>query len=148
MSLDRDKLARVLALISSSFEHEAFVAARRANEMVKAAGLTWPEVLSDHRADIATEACRRLVAENDELREQIARLKVETAFTPTRWVESYMTAAKIDTCVSYTEWLTGWERGFVTNLARWRVLTQKQSRCLDELITKLRRVACARRLAA
>jgi hypothetical protein len=98
--LDRTKLARVLAMVSSSFEHEAFVAARRANEMVKAAGLIWLEVISDHRAEIATEACKRLLVENDELREELAPLRVEASFAPTRWVEARMTAEKIDTAVA------------------------------------------------
>jgi hypothetical protein len=120
MSLNGTKLSRVLAMISSNFDDEALTAARRARELVKAAGLTWEQVLDNHDIEIATEACRRLIAENNELREQLARLKAEAAHEPGAWFEPYTTTEKIDRCVEYAEYLTGWERGFVTNIAGWR----------------------------
>jgi hypothetical protein len=135
-------------MTGSAFDGEVVNAARRANDVLKAAVLTWEQVLED-RAEVATAACRQLIAENDALRERLARLKVEIAFAPARWSEPRTTAEKIDTAVAYTEWLNGWEREFLCNIAGWRgSLTSKQADRLDAVITKLRRIARARGLAA
>ena len=45
MSLDRERLAKLLGMIGSSFDAEALSAARRANELVHEAKMTWHEVL-------------------------------------------------------------------------------------------------------
>ncbi len=45
-----DKLAKVCARFGSSFEGERSAAAYLADNLVKGAGLTWPDVLSDSRA--------------------------------------------------------------------------------------------------
>jgi hypothetical protein len=45
MSLDRERLAKLLGMIGSSFDTEALSAARRANELVHEAKMTWHEVL-------------------------------------------------------------------------------------------------------
>ena len=45
MSLDRERLAKLLGMIGSSFDAEALSAARRANELVHEAKTTWHEVL-------------------------------------------------------------------------------------------------------
>lgn len=46
MTLNYDKLGKVASLMSSPADGEALSAARTADAMVKAAGLTWPEVLA------------------------------------------------------------------------------------------------------
>ena len=48
MSLDRERLAKLLGMTGSSFDAEALSAARRANELVREAELTWHEVLGSH----------------------------------------------------------------------------------------------------
>ena len=45
MRLDRERLAKLLGMIGSSFDAEALSAARRANELVHEASMTWREVL-------------------------------------------------------------------------------------------------------
>lgn len=45
MNLDRERLAKLLGIIGSSFDAEALSAARRANELVHEAKMTWHEVL-------------------------------------------------------------------------------------------------------
>ena len=50
MTLNYDKLGKVASLMSSPADGEALSAARAADAMVKAAGLTWPEVLSGRDA--------------------------------------------------------------------------------------------------
>jgi hypothetical protein len=44
--LDRERLAKVLALTASSQTSEALAAMRKANEIVTGAGLTWGQVLA------------------------------------------------------------------------------------------------------
>ena len=121
MSLDRTRLARVLAMIGSSFDGEALVAARRAHELVKAAGLSWEELLTGKGSNRQSGA----------------------------WVEPLDDAEKIDRCLEHAEYLTEWEQDFIDNLAGWHGrLTPKQSRRLDELVGKVRRIARTREHAA
>ena len=44
--LDREKLAKVLALTTSNLPHEALAAICRANRMIAAANMTWDKVLA------------------------------------------------------------------------------------------------------
>ena len=46
MTLNYEKLGKVAALMSSPADGEALSAARTADAMIRAAGLTWPEVLA------------------------------------------------------------------------------------------------------
>jgi hypothetical protein len=43
--LDRERLAKVLQLTTSTNDSEALAAIRKANDIVKGEGLTWDEVL-------------------------------------------------------------------------------------------------------
>lgn len=53
MALDRDKLAKVLALTTSQSTHEALAAARMANQIIADAGLSWSDVLApQHYLDL------------------------------------------------------------------------------------------------
>ena len=47
--LDREKLAKVLALTQSSHEGEVLSAVRKANATIAKEGLTWGEVLANHQ---------------------------------------------------------------------------------------------------
>lgn len=51
--MDRAKLAKLLALTASDHDHEALSAMRMANAMVKAAGVTWDELLAPPQNVIA-----------------------------------------------------------------------------------------------
>lgn len=44
--LDRDRLAKILAMTTSDVDAEALAAVRRANEILKGAGLLWSDVLA------------------------------------------------------------------------------------------------------
>jgi hypothetical protein len=44
-ALDRGRLARVLGRLGSSFDAEVVTAARMADDLVRSAGLTWPDVI-------------------------------------------------------------------------------------------------------
>lgn len=50
MSVDLDKLAKVTSMISSPSDGEALSAARKADQMVKEAGLTWSDVIGPGQA--------------------------------------------------------------------------------------------------
>jgi hypothetical protein len=147
MSIDLPKLARVLALTTSNHDGEVLSAALHARDMVKAAGLTWQQVLGgriDTGIDIGTY--RRLLAENKTLREQLARAESAAAHDPGA---PRTTAEKLDVCIALTEWLNDWERDFVCNIAGWRgPLSKRQEQRLDELVSKLRRIARAQWRAA
>ena len=147
MPLNREKLAHVLARVDSSFDAEALNAVRRANEMVKAAGMSWEQVLAVD--ELAVAACKKLMAERDALLEELGRARVEARSTPDTWVEPLCVEEQIDRCVQFSEFLTAWEDDFITSLAGWRPpLRPKQQARLDELVNKLRRIARAKGLAA
>lgn len=44
--LDKNRLAKVLALTQSENDAEALAASRKANEIIKGEGLTWPDVFT------------------------------------------------------------------------------------------------------
>lgn len=51
----RLKLAKILGLTTSTFDHEALAAIRRANELMTGAGLRWPDIITP-AMERATEA--------------------------------------------------------------------------------------------
>ncbi len=53
---NRERLARLMALTASDREHEALAALRKANGVLRAAGLTWAEALAEPPAAPATPA--------------------------------------------------------------------------------------------
>lgn len=57
--LDRTRLAKLLALSTSSNDSEALAAARKANEIVKGAGLSWEEVLAPQAGNLVTVTVNR-----------------------------------------------------------------------------------------
>jgi hypothetical protein len=75
-ALDRQRLAKVLGLTDSAHEGEALAAARKANELIVAAGITWDAVVQpSDDLRIAVDAASLLLAENEELRNEIERLR-------------------------------------------------------------------------
>jgi hypothetical protein len=86
--MDRERLATVLGMMGSAHDGEALNAARLAVRMLKEAKATWPEVLDGEQ--VAVEAARGLLAENEqlqlqnrELQEELARLRRPPL--PTSW---------------------------------------------------------------
>ena len=75
-ALHRQRLAKVLGLTGSAHEGEALAAARKANELIVAAGITWDAVVQpSDDLRIAVDAASLLLAENEELRNEIERLR-------------------------------------------------------------------------
>jgi hypothetical protein len=146
MSRDRARHARVLALTTSDYDGEVLSAASREREMIKAARVTWQQVLEDRNdTGIDVGTYRQLLAENKALRAELARARTTASRESGAWTEPRTTAEKLDIWIGHTEWMTAWEREFVINLAGWRgPLTARQEECLDKLVGRLRRVARAR----
>jgi len=65
MSLDREKLAKVLALMSSPLDGEALAAARQAAVMVSGAGLRWSDVVDPPPPVVAVSGRRVTVTVYD-----------------------------------------------------------------------------------
>ena len=92
MTLDRDKLAKILSLLGSDKLGEAMSAARAADALIRNAKTSWAEVLNENgvadsargvhtdneaRALAAEYEVRRARAENEKLRETVMQLAVE-----------------------------------------------------------------------
>lgn len=107
--LDRDRLARVLGMLGSAHDGEIAAAGRRANALVIAAGLTWPQVVAPPPRITATAA-------------------------PTNvWAQK-----TIEGALANPEQLNEWERRFVTSLFwQQRPLTPRQFSKLAEIADKL-----------
>lgn len=76
VDIDRVKLARILGMMGSSFDHEALAAARLADREVRRSGATWDDVLLAEPVVVYSESrrpryeapdpeieCRRMAAE-------------------------------------------------------------------------------------
>jgi hypothetical protein len=63
--MDRDKLAKLLALSASDNEHEALGCIRAANRIVKEAGTTWQDVLAGPDKSFRVSIERRYTAEEN-----------------------------------------------------------------------------------
>ena len=59
--LDRDKLVKVLGRLGSDFDGERAEAARVANEMVRRAGLTWPQLVNNSAPALSAPQWREAV---------------------------------------------------------------------------------------
>ena len=74
--LNRDKLAKLLALTTSPNDNEAVSAVRTANRLRDSAGMGWEDVLAPLRQlEIANEAASILLAENTELKAELDELR-------------------------------------------------------------------------
>jgi hypothetical protein len=116
-SLDLARLARLLELASSEHDGESAQAGRRAHAMVRAAGMSWEDVLLD---GAATDADR----------------------LPS-WREPEDVASAIELCREFVDHFTGWEIAFLENLPNFHRYSEKQIRRLEQLVDKCRRVAKA-----
>jgi hypothetical protein len=104
--------------------------AKLASDMVRAANLTWDQVVLDDR--VAVEAARQLPLENDALREEIARLQfVAVPRSPMPWAdpETYQ-----DAVPALLLWAPGWETKFLRSLlTRQRPFTDRQAAVLESI---------------
>lgn len=142
-SLDREtreRLAKLLGLLGSTFDGEALAAAKKAEEIRRSSGATWVELLLGEDARVATEAARMLLRENEELRAQIARLKAPLVPQPWADTNSYEDGAA--GCLLWRDHLTDWEARFLESVLRRRTgrgLSEKQIRVLQTIGEKVDR---------
>jgi hypothetical protein len=111
LHLTRDrlmKLAKVCSLLGSSHDGEALSAARRADEIVRRAGVSWNEVLApSYRA------------------------------LPTSSAPPMSVAEKLALCSRYSSLFNPWERKFIRDLHHYRHPTPKQLALLVRLAEKI-----------
>src|SRR6516164_8531270 len=78
-SLDRERLARIIGMVGSTYDGEALAGARQADKLIRAAGLTWPDVLAPcDELRVAVEAARQLFAENEALQAELEEYRSDT----------------------------------------------------------------------
>jgi hypothetical protein len=97
-AFDRDRLAKILGMLGSGHPGEVSTAGKAAHELIRDAGMTWPEVLGLEGTGAAEGAVRELraekevlqsrlnayISENAALRDEIKRLKSDVAFPKLR----------------------------------------------------------------
>jgi hypothetical protein len=152
--LDRDKLAKVLGMLGSAHEGEIAAAGRAANQMIRAAGTTWPalcnadakylELALSNSTKSELKALRaenaRLQYENGRLQHEIEVLRaLETA--PPEWSEPADEDEQIKLCIEWRPYLDEFERQFVMSLLGKRRLDRHQAAHLWAIVLKTRTVA-------
>lgn len=111
-TLDRVRLARVLGLLGSNHDGEVVNAGRIANDMVRAADMTWGEVLGDQG-----RALTRLSEAEDDFAAEARHM--------------------LDLGVMLGA-LTDWEIGFLRSIQHWSgALTERQQMFYDRLRDKV-----------
>ena len=129
MSLDRERLAKLLGMIGSSFDAEALSAARRANELVHEAKMTWREVLGQITPkSTKLNGCAK---PNDRPSRDGAVYDLNDARD---------IAAAIILCAAMGSMLSTWEKRFVRSMAEYnesRYPSDKQLAVLARLLCKL-----------
>lgn len=112
---DRERLARLLGMLGSDHLGEVANAGRLADKMVRAAGLTWPDIIAPARSPPDGDA------DTDPIRD---------------WRR---TAAA---CSRYSHLLNSWEAEFVVGLSRFPRLSRRQHAILVKIVTRLRACGC------
>ena len=129
MRLDRERLAKLLGMIGSSFDAEALSAARRANELVHEASMTWREVLGQitpkgTKSNSSAKPNDRPSRDGDVYNLNDAR-DIEAA---------------IILCAAMGRVLSTWEKRFVSSMAEYNEScypTDKQLAVLAQLLCKV-----------
>jgi septal ring factor EnvC (AmiA/AmiB activator) len=86
-AIDRARLAKLLGMLGATHSGEIVAAGRAAHAFVRAAGTTWSEVLAPRPDSAAEEACRTLLAENEEIRRRFAIAQQQNDVLYTRIAE-------------------------------------------------------------
>jgi hypothetical protein len=114
---DRDRLTRLLGMLGSSFDGEVANAGRAADKLVRAAGLTWPDIIAP-----------ALPPPNH-----------NAASDPLRGDWRAMAAA----CTQFPRLVDRWEWQFLSGLQRFPRLSAKQHAILIRIVTRLRAAGCS-----
>lgn len=110
-AMPRETLARVLGLLGSSFDTEALAAARMAERLRLASGLTWQDLLSDTSSP------------------------TERPIPPPRHQPRWRDL--MAKCQRRAERLSPWERDFLAGIACQSGLSTRQRACLERIATKI-----------
>jgi hypothetical protein len=114
------KLAKILGMLGSDYNGEIAAAGRRANAMVKRAGLTWDEVISSS-APIPQQPHR----------------------PPRRWRKPGTPSDTAALCLQWSEVLTDWETNFCRSIIGRRRLSAKQADVLARIVDRVEAFARA-----
>jgi hypothetical protein len=114
------KLAKILGMLGSDYDGEIAAAGRRANAMVKRAGLTWDEVISSS-APIPQQPHR----------------------PPRRWRKPGTPSDTAALCLQWSEVLTDWETDFCRSIVGRRQVSTKQAGVLARIVDKVEAFARA-----
>jgi hypothetical protein len=117
--VDREGLARLLGMLGSHHDGEVLTAGRMAHKLIREADTTWSELLSHN--GVAIEAVRQLLAENDELRAELSRLRHAIRPRPPQpWRDATDKHQAIEDLLLWVEHLSEWEQEFLCSLLRRR----------------------------
>jgi hypothetical protein len=109
-----NRLAKVLGMLGSDHDGEIAAAGRRANQMVRSAGLTWSEVISPTTpASNASHTPRR------------------------RWRRPVSASDSAALCLQWPEVLTDWETDFCRSLVGRQRISPRQSEVLARIVRKV-----------
>jgi hypothetical protein len=144
LAADRERLAKISGLLGSSHDGEVVAAARKAEALRRTSGLTWAQLLNGDakRLAVATEAAALLRHENEQLRDELTRLKaaIQRPLVPRPWADADSWQDGSLACLLWTEHLTDWEAGFLRSLLRRRKsLTKRQIEVLERVGEKVDR---------
>jgi hypothetical protein len=109
IGLDRGRLTKILGMLSRSYDGEVAAAGRMADALVRGAGLTWPEVITERATVPAFRA----------------------------WRPPSTTAEAIVLCLRWPELLTPWEVEFLSSLSTRRRVSAKQFEVLTGILAKV-----------
>ena len=118
-----DKLVKVLGMLGSVHDGEIAAAGRRADAMVKGAGLSWDEVIVP-------------AAPRSEQPQQQSR-------APRRWRRTTSPSDTAALCLLWPEVLTDWETNFCRSIVGRRRISAKQTEVLDRIARKVEAFARA-----
>lgn len=116
---DRDRLVKLLGMLSSSYDGEVVNAGRLANSMLKAAGTTWNDVIASPRLPAP------------------ARPERECRRPDREWRRPVSISHSVRVCLSWPELLTPWELNYLRSINGKTSLTERQRRTLDNIVDKV-----------
>jgi hypothetical protein len=144
--LDRGRLAKLLGMAGSAFEAEALAAVRKAYELIRAAGLSWADLLAPYdELQVAITAARQLLDENAALQSELAQYRdIISVQRDDDWhsVGNHRDQARwaLDLADRGLLRLNQFERSFLVTVTRWRgALTGKQQPIWADMLPEIAR---------
>ena len=141
--LDRAKLAKLLAMLGSSFDGEVINGGKQADRLIRNAGMSWEEAVVEplHALEIARDACRELLDDNENLRAALAQRGGQADWSPVSTAILDHRAAASWALQRHAEGdvrLSDFEVDFLGTCSRWgRPLTPKRQPIFDRIFTRI-----------